>query len=47
MKRADPGSLVTIIGVTVTASFFQSSSQQQPKNGNAFIYSVQLTIENH
>jgi len=36
-----------VVGVPVSASFFHSSSQQQPKNINAFIYSVQLTIGNH
>jgi len=29
MKRPDPWSLVTIIGIPVSASFFHNSSQQQ------------------
>jgi len=31
MKGADPGSLVITIGVPISASFFHSSSQQQPQ----------------
>jgi hypothetical protein len=37
----------TIVVVQASVSFFHSSSQQQSKNCNAFIYSVQLTIGNH
>ena len=46
MKKIDPGRLAALIWIVESAPFFQSYSQQQLKNWNAFLYQLQMEIIN-